>query len=100
MAVRKARSSVSAAETAALLGTSVAAVNSALQRARTTLDSDGPPRSGGHPIPARPGSAERALLDRYVDAVRRHDVAAVVALARADGAGPGSGGGVRGPRRD
>jgi len=89
-----------AAETAALLGTSVAAVNSALQRARTTLDSDGPPRSGGHPIPARPGSAERALLDRYVDAVRRHDVAAVVALARADGAGPGSGGGVRGPRRD
>ena len=36
---------------------------------------------------ARPGSAERALLDRYVDAVRRHDVAAVVALAQTDGAG-------------
>jgi RNA polymerase sigma-70 factor, ECF subfamily len=75
-----------AAETAALLGTSVAAVNSALQRARTTLGNDGPPRSGGRLARGRPGSAERALLDRYVDAVRRHDVAAVVALARAEGA--------------
>jgi len=28
--------------------------------------------------------SERVLLERYVDALRRHDVVAVVALARAD----------------
>jgi hypothetical protein len=27
---------------------------------------------------------ERALLESYVDALRRHDVAAVIALAKAD----------------
>jgi hypothetical protein len=36
--------------------------------------------------PARLGPTERALLERYVDALRRHDVTAVVALARADAA--------------
>jgi RNA polymerase sigma-70 factor (ECF subfamily) len=80
-----------AVEVAALLGTSVAAVNSALQRARTTLAGDGPSRSGGRPARVRPGAADRVLLGRYVDALRRHDVAAVVALARADGAGASAG---------
>ena len=67
-----------ATETAELLDTSVAAVNSALQRARATL------RAGQPARPAPPGSLRRALLARYVGAVRRHDPMAVVALARAD----------------
>jgi RNA polymerase sigma-70 factor (ECF subfamily) len=76
-----------AAETAGLLGTTVAAVNSALQRARTTLGGEQPERTGVRLAARRPRASERELLDRYVDAVRRHDVAALVALARADAAG-------------
>jgi RNA polymerase sigma-70 factor (ECF subfamily) len=60
----------------------VAAVNSALQRARATLRAGQPARPA--PRPAPPGSLRRALLARYVGAVRRHDPMAVVALARAD----------------
>jgi RNA polymerase sigma-70 factor (TIGR02960 family) len=74
----------SAAETAMLLGTSVAGANSALQRARATLDG---PRS--RPEPARAEAldpATRALLRGYVDTVRRDDVSAVVAMACADAA--------------
>ena len=72
----------SSGEAARLLDTTVVAVNSARQRARATLDGVCPafgrtPSSHLHP-------AERALLERYVDALRRHDVAAVVAIARAD----------------
>jgi RNA polymerase sigma-70 factor (ECF subfamily) len=76
-----------AAETAGLLGTTVAAVNSALQRARTTLGGEQPERTGVRLPARRPRASERELLDRYVDAVRRHDVAALVALASADAAG-------------
>jgi RNA polymerase sigma-70 factor, ECF subfamily len=75
-----------AAEAAVLLDTTVAAVNSALQRARGTLSGEHAERVATR-ISDRPGSAERALLDRYVEAVRRHDVATVVALARAEAAG-------------
>jgi RNA polymerase sigma-70 factor, ECF subfamily len=71
-----------ATETAELLDTSVAAVNSALQRARATLRARQPARPA--PRPAPPGSLRRALLARYVGAVRRHDPMAVIALARAD----------------
>ena len=77
-----------AAETAALLNTTVAAVNSALQRARATLGGGGQSeRAGVRLSDRRPSSAERALLGRYVESVQRHDVAAVVALARVDAAG-------------
>ena len=77
-----------ATETAALLDTTVAAVNSALQRARATLGGGGQSeRAGVRLSDRRPSSAERALLGRYVDSVHRHDVAAVVALARVDAAG-------------
>lgn len=70
---------VPASETAALLGLTVAAVNSALQRARAAVR--------GH-LPSAPGPAGSGLLADYVDALRRDDVARVVALARADLAGP------------
>ncbi len=80
----------SAAEVAALLDTSVAAANSALQRARTTL-----PAPAATPGPARrstvaaaPGSArggvDEELLARYVDAFERFDVAALVSLLHED----------------
>ena len=68
----------SSAEAAGLLDTTVVAVNSARQRARATLESARriEPRS-------RLRAPERALLGRYVGALRRHDVAAIMALARA-----------------
>ncbi|WP_327586915.1 RNA polymerase subunit sigma-70 [Nonomuraea sp. NBC_00507] len=59
----------SAAEAAAMLETTVAAANSALQRARTTLQEQLP-----MPRPERsattPSTQERALLERYVDAMQ------------------------------
>ena len=68
-----------AAEAAELLGTSVAAVNSALQRARTTLRA----------LPAeRPqetsGQADAELLERYVDAFQRYDIERLVRLLHDD----------------
>jgi RNA polymerase sigma-70 factor (ECF subfamily) len=80
----------SSGEAAHLLGTTVAAVNSARQRARAALNEARPP-SAREPRPAAGLDAtDRALLDRYVDALRRHDVAAVMTLAVADAgqAGP------------
>ena len=69
----------SAAEVAGLLDTSPAAANSALQRARATIDGE----LGVRPVaPARPG--ERELLRRYVDAWEQADIAALVALLRDD----------------
>jgi RNA polymerase sigma-70 factor (TIGR02960 family) len=72
-----------AGETAAALDSSVAAVNSALQRARATLREQLPARpsewSG-----AAPSDQERALLAAFVDAHERADAAAVAALARED----------------
>jgi RNA polymerase sigma-70 factor, ECF subfamily len=68
----------SAAETAEGLDISVAAVNSALQRARATLAS-----RGGCPSEPLPEDGER-LLDRYVDAFERYDVDALVSLLHED----------------
>ena len=68
-----------AAEVAELLGTSVAAVNSTLQRARATL--------GVLPAEAHPGElddADAELLDRYVDAFERYDIDRLVALLHQD----------------
>ena len=72
----------SSGEAARLLDTTVVAVNSARQRARATLDGVCPAFGRTPSSHLRP--TERALLERYVDALRRHDVAAVVAIARAD----------------
>ena len=72
-----------AAEAASLLETSVAAANSALQRARATLREHLPPRraewSAGERSPE-----ELALLERFIDAHERCDAAAAVAIASQD----------------
>jgi len=69
----------SAAEVAECLEMSVAAVNSALQRARATLAS----RNVDPPAEAL-SEEQSVLLDRYVDAFHRYDVDALVALMRED----------------
>jgi RNA polymerase sigma-70 factor (ECF subfamily) len=72
-----------AAETAALLDTSVAAANSALQRARTTMQQHLPShRNDWTAVP--PNAAERELLDRFIDAHQRCDAAAAVSAAAGD----------------
>ena len=58
-------------------------MNSALQRARATLGGEQPERTGAR---RPPRAADRELLDRYVDSVRRCDLTALVALARSDAA--------------
>ena len=69
----------SAAEVAQLLDTTVASVNSALQRARATMA--GQPAGG----PAASLDAEtQQLLTRYVDAFERYDIPALTALLRDD----------------
>lgn len=73
-----------AAQVAALLDTSVASVNSALQRARATLKTHLPPRRSEWKPSVDPTEGELALLRRYIDAVERADVAAVAVLLRAD----------------
>ena len=69
----------SAAETAALLDTSTASVNSALQRARATLEGIDIERLD--PV-ASPAHDE--LIARYVDAFERYDMDALVRLLRDD----------------
>ena len=76
----------SASETASLLGTSVAAVNSALQRARATLDAQRPPGGDAVPTATALSPHERDLLARYVDVLGRHDATAAAELVRADAA--------------
>jgi RNA polymerase sigma-70 factor, ECF subfamily len=70
-----------AAEVAELLETSVASVNSALQRARATLAAS--ELSAGDPAPPL-SDADRELLTRYVDAFQRYDVGALTALIKED----------------
>jgi RNA polymerase sigma-70 factor (ECF subfamily) len=70
-----------ATEVAELLDTSVASVNSALQRARTTL--------AAHRVAADSRSepldeGQRVLLARYVDAFERYDMDALTSLLRED----------------
>jgi RNA polymerase sigma-70 factor, ECF subfamily len=70
-----------AAEVAALLDTSVASVNSALQRARATLDERGL-NLGDQPSALDDESRE--LLARYVDAFERYDMDALTSLLHED----------------
>jgi RNA polymerase sigma-70 factor (TIGR02960 family) len=70
-------------ETAAILETSVAAANSALQRARATMQDHLPARRSDWS--AREASAEeRALLEQFIDAHERCDAAAAIAIAARD----------------
>ena len=72
-----------ASQTADLLEMSVAAANSALQRARATMREHLPARRGewsaGHL-----STSERELLDQFIDAHERCDAAAAVAIAARD----------------
>ena len=70
-----------AAEVAELLDTSVASVNSALQRARATLEAN--EVSTTDPAPAL-GDEDRELLGRYVDAFERYDMEALTSLIHED----------------
>jgi hypothetical protein len=70
-----------AQEVAQLLETSVASVNSALQRARATLEARGVPQSAG--IDSLDGT-QRALLARYVAAFERYDMDELTSLLHDD----------------
>lgn len=74
----------SAREAADLLGVSVAAANSALQRARATLQAHLPSRNPEWPPGVEASAAERELLRRYVDATAQPDFAALESLIRED----------------
>ncbi|HTS95674.1 MAG TPA: sigma-70 family RNA polymerase sigma factor [Streptosporangiaceae bacterium] len=69
-----------ASEVAQLLDTSVASVNSALQRARATMSA----RGDGAPAADVVTGEQRALLARYVDAFERYDITSLVSLLRDD----------------
>jgi len=68
-----------AAEAAELLDTSVASVNSALQRARATLA-----EMRTEPLDSTIDPEHQALLARYVDAFERYDISDLVGLVRED----------------
>jgi len=72
-----------ASETAALLETSVAAANSALQRARATMQRHLPARRTEWSAPDL-SAEERALLERFIDAHERCDAEAAIAIASQD----------------
>ncbi|MBA2553773.1 MAG: RNA polymerase subunit sigma-70 [Geodermatophilaceae bacterium] len=72
-----------ASETASLLDTSVAAANSAVQRARATMQEHLP----SHRLEwsaVEPSAEERLLLQRFIDAHERCDAAAALAVAAED----------------
>jgi RNA polymerase sigma-70 factor, ECF subfamily len=75
-----------ATEVAELLDTSVASVNSALQRARTTLAARMNEREASDDAGGRPAVSvgQKALLAEYVDAFERYDTSRLVALLRDD----------------
>ena len=72
-----------ARETASLLETSVAAANSAVQRARATMKEHLPARRSEWSATA-PTAQEKALLQRFIDAHERCDAAAAVAISAQD----------------
>jgi len=69
-----------ASEVAELLETTVASVNSALQRARETISASEMTASS----PAELSDEDRALLERYVEAFQQYDVEALTALIQED----------------
>ncbi|WP_433223884.1 sigma-70 family RNA polymerase sigma factor [Dactylosporangium sp. CS-047395] len=76
--------SMPADETAEILDTTTAAVNSALQRARATLRERWPGGRLEWAPAAEPDADQRDLVRRYIDAHERADPAALIALLRED----------------
>src|SRR5262249_23528573 len=74
----------SAKETATLLDTSVAAVNSAHQRARATVRAGRRAGRGDRTAPAAPTDEERATLRAFMEAWERADAGRLTALLRED----------------
>ena len=72
-----------ASETATLLETSVAATNSALQRARATMSQHLPAKRSEWSS-GTPSDEERDLLARFIDAHERYDAAAAIAISAED----------------
>ena len=70
-----------ASEVAELLETTVASVNSALQRARATLEASNVDAAETSPSV---DEADAELLARYVDAFQRYDIEALTALVHED----------------
>jgi len=73
-----------ASEVAELLDTTVASVNSALQRARAGLAASEVAGGDGVPDPVVPDAEAEALVARYVDAFERYDVTMLVSLLHED----------------
>jgi len=73
-----------AAETAEVLEVTVAAANSALQRARATLAAHRSTSAGASGMTSAGDPREQELLQRYIDAHERQDPAAIVAVLRED----------------
>jgi RNA polymerase sigma-70 factor (ECF subfamily) len=74
---------MTAAETADLLDTSVAAANSAVQRARAMMQRNLPSHRSEWSV-REPSPAERELLARFIDAHERYDAEAALAAVTAD----------------
>jgi RNA polymerase sigma-70 factor, ECF subfamily len=74
----------SAKESADALDTTVASINSALQRARKTIDDKLPERSQQATLRTLGDDRVRALVERYVEAWERNDVAGVVGMLTED----------------
>jgi RNA polymerase sigma-70 factor (ECF subfamily) len=72
-----------ASETAAVLGTSVAAANSALQRARATMQSHLPDTRAEWSA-RDPSAEERELVEQFIAAHERFDAEAAIAIAARD----------------
>jgi RNA polymerase sigma-70 factor, ECF subfamily len=76
----------SAKECAAMLETSTASINSALQRARKTVEERLPDQSQQETMRALGDDGVREVVDEYVDAWQRGDVEAVVSMLTEDAA--------------
>jgi RNA polymerase sigma-70 factor, ECF subfamily len=76
----------SAKESADALDTTVASINSALQRARKTIDDKLPERSQQATLRALGDEKLRAIVDTYMDALARGDVPRVVSMLAEDAA--------------
>ena len=76
----------SAKETAETLETTVASVNSAMQRARKTIDDKLPERSQQETLRALGDEKLQEIVDAYMDALQRADVPKVVSMLAEDAA--------------